>query len=279
MSLLDLPKVQNFARPDGVQTDAPSDALERFAEMPVAAAADDPNVISIYDDIGYDYWDGSGFTAKRCAAALRAIGNNPVTVEINSPGGDVFEGLAIYNLLREHPAKVTVKVMGLAASAASIIAMVGDEIVMGAGSFMMIHNAWVCACGNQNDLRAVVEKLEPIDAALADIYAARTGIDQDEIMSLLAAETWLNARDAVEQSFANTVSDERPIEAEASDRTFVSARRRVEAAMASDGVTRSERRRLMNDLSVGKPGAANLAKPGAGDLLAGIRQCIETLNP
>lgn len=278
MSLLDLPAVQNFARPDGLQTDVPSDALARYAEMPVAATADDPNVISIYDDIGYDYWDGSGFTAKRCAAALRAIGDNPVTVEINSPGGDVFEGLAIYNLLREHPAKVTVKVMGLAASAASIIAMVGDEIIMGAGSFLMIHNAWVCACGNQNDLRAVLEMLEPIDNALAEIYAARTGLETTAVLELLAAETWLNASDAVVQGFADQRSDERPVEASATTMPFVSARRRVEAALAEQGVARSERRRIISDFSSGKPSAAAPATPGAGDFEAGCRQLIDAFK-
>ena len=93
----------------------------------VKAASEDDNTISILDPIGED-WYGNGVTSKRVSAALRAIGKTDVTVSINSPGGDYFEGLAIYNLLRDHPAKVTVKIVGIAASAASVIAMAADEV-------------------------------------------------------------------------------------------------------------------------------------------------------
>ncbi|MBN0106041.1 Clp protease ClpP, partial [Pseudomonas aeruginosa] len=93
-----------------------------------------------YEPIGYDWWTGEGVTAKRIAGALRAIGGDvDVTVNINSPGGDVFEGLAIYNLLREHKGKVTVRVLGLAASAASFIAMAADEVKIARAGFLMIH--------------------------------------------------------------------------------------------------------------------------------------------
>lgn len=85
---------------------------------------------------------GEGVTAKRISAALRAIGEQDIVVNLNSPGGDMFEGLAIYNLLRAHSGKVTVNILGIAASAASIIAMAGDEIKMGRGAFLMIHNCW-----------------------------------------------------------------------------------------------------------------------------------------
>ncbi|HCF5801664.1 TPA: Clp protease ClpP, partial [Pseudomonas aeruginosa] len=104
------------------------------------------------------------------AGALRAIGGDvDVTVNINSPGGDVFEGLAIYNLLREHKGKVSVNIIGLAASAASFIAMAGDEIRIGRAAFLMIHNAWLIAMGNRNDLREIADWLEPFDMTLADI--------------------------------------------------------------------------------------------------------------
>ena len=125
MSLRNLPGAE-FERPQAYQGDARSDVLEKW--RPMAAEADDAATISVYDVIGQDWWTGEGVTAKRVAGALRAIGKKPVTVNVNSPGGDMFEGLAIYNLLREHPAEVTVRVMGLAASAASIIAMACDRI-------------------------------------------------------------------------------------------------------------------------------------------------------
>ncbi|EOG9562751.1 head maturation protease, ClpP-related [Salmonella enterica subsp. enterica serovar Newport] len=112
----------------------------------IKAAATDDNSISVFDVIGQDYW-GEGVTAKRIAGALRAMNGADVTVNINSPGGDMFEGLAIYNLLREYQGKVTVKVLGIAASAASVIAMAGDDIQIGRGAFLMIHNCWVVAMG------------------------------------------------------------------------------------------------------------------------------------
>src|SRR5690554_286953 len=119
MSLRKLPEAATFQRPQNFQWDAPSDVLAKWAEHPLAAASDDPGTITIFDVIGEDMWSGGGFTAKRMAGALRAIGKKPVTVQVNSPGGDMFEGIAIYNLLRAHPEKVTIEVLGWAASAAS----------------------------------------------------------------------------------------------------------------------------------------------------------------
>ncbi|NCP40670.1 MAG: Clp protease ClpP, partial [Rhodoferax sp.] len=140
MSLLKLPKIKG-ERIGSVQFDARPDALKRW-EPGIQAAIDGEASIGIYEQIG-ESWDGSGMTAKRMSAILRGIGaSRDITVNLNSPGGDFFEGVAIYNLLRQHQAKVTVNVMGLAASAASIIAMAGDDINMGEGSFLMIHNAW-----------------------------------------------------------------------------------------------------------------------------------------
>ena len=117
MSLLDLPRAAMPARPKNFQWDAPSDVLTQWADRPLAAASEDAATISIMDVIGEDWWTGNGFTAKRASAALRAVGNVDVTVNINSPGGDMFEGIAIYNLFAAHPGKVTVNVLGLAASA------------------------------------------------------------------------------------------------------------------------------------------------------------------
>jgi ATP-dependent Clp protease, protease subunit len=117
-------------------------ALERWNPS-IRAANEDEYRISIFDPIGFDPWTGEGVTAKRIAAALRTLDGADVTVNINSPGGDMFEGLAIYNLLREYSGKVVVKVLGLAASAASIIAMAGDEVRIARAGFLNIHNCWV----------------------------------------------------------------------------------------------------------------------------------------
>lgn len=136
--------------------------LAKWLQTPVATIQDGDTTISILDVIDVideDFWSGDGVTANRISAAVRSIGNRDVTVRINSPGGDMFEGIAIYNLLRSHPAKVTVEVLGWAASTASIIAMAGDDIRMGLGSFMMVHNAWGMVVGNRHDMREAASHL------------------------------------------------------------------------------------------------------------------------
>ncbi|SMH29607.1 head maturation protease, ClpP-related [Azospirillum agricola] len=259
MSLRNLPVAQAFERPEGLHWDPPSDALERWSAT-ASAAADEPGTISIMDVIGVDWWTGEGVTAKRISGALRAIGAKPVTVSVNSPGGDMFEGLAIYNLLREHPAEVTVKVMGLAASAASIIAMAGDRIEVGLGSFLMIHNAWGSVVGNRHDWRAAADTFEQYDAAMADIYAARTGQTVKAVAQLMDAETFMRASEAVDKGFADaTFNDPAPSSDGATARAELSARRRLDALLAKDGLPRSERRRLMREAL----GTSSAAEPPA----------------
>lgn len=260
----------------GIQVELSPKALQNW-NPGLRAAADDAeaeHTISVLDVIGYDPWTGDGVTAKRVAAALRNIGaEKPVTVLVNSPGGDLFEGLAIYNLLRDHKGKVTTKVIGIAASAASVIAMAGDEILIPRSGFVMIHNAWVIAWGNRHDLRAAAEWLEPFDRAMSDIYAARTGLDRDDIAELMDAETWLGGSDAVEQGFADALLDAEDVQDGGDGAAALTARRKVEAALRRAGVPRSEARRLMQEIKAdtpsavgsGKPGAAGNGKPRAAD--------------
>jgi len=275
MSLKKLPQPKAFDRPAGYSWDTPSDAFGQWVDGPHAAEADDPNTISIYGVIGEDYWS-EGFTAKRMAAALRSIGKNAVTVNINSPGGDMFEGLAIYNLLREHPSKVTVKVMGVAASAASIIAMAGDEVLMGTGSVMMIHNAWGLVIGNRHDFADAGAVFETFDKSMASIYAARTGKKDDEILAMLDGPnrasdgTYMTAAEAIEGGFADGefdgVADDH---AKAAIPADVIARRRMEAALAKQGVARRDRADMINSLS-GQRDATRHAARDAGDFAAGL---------
>ncbi|MGN6208828.1 head maturation protease, ClpP-related [Asticcacaulis sp.] len=275
MSLRKLPKVKAFVKPDGYEWDAPADLLEKWT--PQAAEADSGASISIYDVIGYDYWSGGGFTAARAAAALRQIGPNPVEVLINSPGGDMFEGLAIYNTFREHPAEVTVKVMGMAASAASIIAMSADNLLMGMGSFLMIHNAWGVVVGNQNDMRATAATFAEFDAAMAEIYQARTGLDLTVIEDMMDAETWLRASEAVSKGFANGTIDT-PEKTGTNARATVSAKRRLDTILAQANMPRAERRKLLGEIA-GTHDAAGTATQDAGpDLSDGIAALIQTLR-
>jgi len=280
MSLRKLPEARTFQRPQNFQWDAPSDVLAKWAEKPLAATADDPNTITIFDVIGEDFWSGGGFTAKRMSAALRSIGSNDVRVQINSPGGDMFEGIAIYNLLRGHPAKVTVEVMGWAASAASIIAMAGDEIRMGLGTFMMIHNAWGVVIGNRHDMRDAAELFDGFDAAIVDIYEARTGMKRTAIEKLMDAETFMGPSEAVKNGFADMVDDALGAdqsEAENHVAGAVSARRRMDAALAKQGVPRVERRRMFAELAGGTHDAAPTATHDAG-FAAAARQLIDTIR-
>lgn len=250
MTLRTLPEAKRFERPQNFHWDAPSDVLAKWAETPLAAAEDDNNTITIFEVIGEDFWTGGGVTAKRISAALRAIGAHDVTVKINSPGGDMFEGIAIYNLLRAHPAKVTVEVMGWAASAASIIAMAGDTIRMGLGTFMMVHNAWGMVIGNRHDMRTAAELFDGFDSAIADIYEARTGEKRAEIDRLMDAETFMGPSDAVKHGFADEIAENLAVkEGEASnmDRGLM-ARRRTEAALARAGFSRADRSEMLSEL-------------------------------
>lgn len=278
MSLLKLPEIKALQQPKGYSWDVPSDALARWTDMPMAAQ-DQPETITIYDVIGEDTWTGGGFTAKRMNAALRSIGAKDITVKINSPGGSVFEGFAIYNELRQHKAKVTVEVMGIAASAAAYIAMAGDDIRMGLGSFIMVHNAWGMVIGNRNDLAESITTLEQIDNAQIDIFEARTGLDRAKIEAFMDAETFLSANEAVKNGFADSVmaAGEVDTKARASIPGDILARRQMEAFLAKQGLGRKERSDLINSLS-GPRDAAEPAARDAGELTAGLGQLLQTLR-
>ncbi|MDM2972744.1 Clp protease ClpP [Citrobacter sp. CK198] len=235
----------------GVTSEPMPAALERW-NGGIRAASGDDNTISIFDVIGKDYWD-EGVTAKRISGALRSLNGADVTVNINSPGGDMFEGLAIYNLLREYQGKVTVKVLGIAASAASIIAMAGDEIQIGRGAFLMIHNCWVFAVGNRHDFAELAVSLEPFDKAMADIYAARSGLEMETVQKLMDAESYIGGSDAVEKGLADSLLSADAVSD--GDESPAAALRKLDALLAKTNTPRSERRKLIKALSGGMPGA------------------------
>lgn len=267
------------ARPRAqIQCDLMPLALERWNPAIRAAAQDDAS-ISIYDPIGFDWWTGEGVTAKRISAALRSIGPKDVTVLINSPGGDVFEGLAIYNLLREHQGKVTVKVLGLAASAASFIAMAADELQIARAGFLMIHNAWTIAAGDRLEFREAADFLETIDGTLADIYAARTGQSAEEMGRMMDVETWLGGKAAIDEGFADRMldSDEAVEDTKASAPHQIAARR-LDTALAKAGMPRSERRSLIQEIKSGTPRAAGPGTPGATETPADLAEQLAELE-
>lgn len=263
MTIKQLPGAPEGRPCAGVSSHILPRAFDRWnASVQAATAEDDADrTISIYDVIGTDYWTGDGVTAKRVAGALRAMGKGPVTVNINSPGGDVFEGLAIYNLLREHSGEVTVKVLGLAASAASIIAMAGDTVQIARAGFLMIHNCWVMAVGNRNDLADVAAQLEPIDLAMAGIYAAHTGDDIKAMGKLMDAETWIGGQAAVDGGFADDFLPSDQVK-KGEGKKNASAARRMEAQLRASGMPKSDAMRLMSEF---KSGTGDPSGSGEGD--------------
>ncbi|MDZ4119723.1 head maturation protease, ClpP-related [Phaeovulum sp.] len=159
--------------------------------------------VVIYDEIG-----AYGVSAKGFLAELGALPDaTPIALRINSPGGSVFDAVAIYNAIKRHSGMVTVWIDGIAASAASYIAMAGDEVVMPENAFLMIHDPAGMVMGTATDMRAMAEALDKIKGSLLQGYAAKSGRPQEEIAPLMAAETWLDAKDALDLGFADRIAE------------------------------------------------------------------------
>lgn len=146
-----------------------------------------------------------GVTVQTVRGLLAGRESEDVTVWINSPGGDVIEGSAIYTALKEHKGKVTVKIDGIAASAASVIAMGGDEVLMSPSSYLMIHRASTIAWGNVDEMDEASRQLQAVDEGLIDVYQARTHLSRNKIREMLEQETFLNSSAAVKLGFADGV--------------------------------------------------------------------------
>ena len=161
--------------------------------------------IYIYGDIVSWPWFESDVSSYNLAKEIEGLEVDQINVYINSYGGEVAEGLAIYNALRRHKAKVRTVCDGFACSAASVVFMAGDERVMSNASLLMIHNAWMLAMGDQNDLRKNADDLEIINAATIQAYLNHVNISEDKLREMMDAETWISAADALEMGFATAV--------------------------------------------------------------------------
>jgi len=171
----------------------------------VSAKGDRKAEILIYEDVG-EGWFG-GVSAKQFAVDLKTLGEvKTIDLRINSYGGDVFDGLAIYRLLVEHKAVVIAHIDGIAASIASVIAMSGDEIIIAEAGEIMIHEAWGIAIGPPADMRAVADRLEAVSASIADVYVSRTGQPKTQIQEWMKAETTFQSADAVKHGFAQSIA-------------------------------------------------------------------------
>ena len=166
-------------------------------------AEDDGIEVSIYDEIGF-----GGVTAKNFVADLRKLKDQHIHLRINSVGGSVVEGAAIYNALRRHKGGLTVHVDGLAASMASVIAMAGEEVLMAGNSMLMIHNPWSMTVGDADDLRKEADVLDKLKTTLVNAYVRKTGRERAEIEAMMDDETWLDATEAVAMNFADSIEDD-----------------------------------------------------------------------
>ena len=164
--------------------------------------------IWIYDEIGLDFWSGEGLSAKQFQKDIAALGEvETITVHINSPGGSVFDGNTMYNVLKQHKARIVVTIDGLAASIASVIAMAGDEINIAENAMMMIHEGWAMAIGPASELRAVADTLEKVNDSIVIAYMTHAKVDEEQIIALMAAETWMSAEDAIGYGLADQITE------------------------------------------------------------------------
>lgn len=179
--------------------------------LKITNKASDKAEIWLYGDIG-ESWDDY-VTAKGLSDELKKLaGVKEITLRINSPGGNVFDGLAIYNSLKKFPAKIITEIDGMALSIASIIALAGDEVKMAGNAVFMIHNPWTMAAGDSSEMRKVADQLDLVRNSLAGTYAAKTGdkASLEQISEWMNAETWFNSDEALKSGFIDEITD--PIE-------------------------------------------------------------------
>jgi ATP-dependent Clp endopeptidase proteolytic subunit ClpP len=204
----------------------PRQQIGRFT-FKAADEAGDAEIL-LYDFIGYDWWTDTGITALAFRDQLQALGDvQRLTVRINSPGGDVWDGMSIYNLLSQFQADTTVVIDGIAASVASLIAMAGDTVKAAEVSQMMIHDAWSIVAGNEQDMRDMADILTKIDQQIADTYALRSGSKTaKQFREIMNKDTYLTAQEALEWGLVDEVIQTRKTKP-AQDRASQRASRRV----------------------------------------------------
>lgn len=164
--------------------------------------------IWIYEQIGEDFWTGGGVTAKSFQKELAGIKASAIDLHINSPGGEVFAGVTIYNLLKQHPATVTSYIDGIAASIASVIALAGDKVIMAENALYMMHNPAGLVMGNAEDMRKMADVLDKIRGTMTGVYSGKTGKPEDEINAMLDAETWMTADEALAANLIDEIGVE-----------------------------------------------------------------------
>ena len=158
--------------------------------------------VYIYDEIGW-----FGITAEKFIKDLNALDTKTINIRLNTPGGSVFDGTAIFNAIKQHKSKTVTYIDGLAASIGSIIALASDEVRMAKNAFFMLHEPWSIVIGNSETMREEAELLDKVGGVIAQTYIDKTGKDEKEIKELMSKETWLTAEEAKEMGFIDVVED------------------------------------------------------------------------
>lgn len=182
--------------------------LDKFDWYEIKAQAEDEVEMIIYDFIGWPFND-----AGELVRALAELKGKKITVRINSPGGDVFDSMAIYNAFISHDAKITTRAEALAASAASIILLAGKEVQAYQNAMLMIHDPWMLVAGNRFDLREAADILDKISDNMVDIYSKQSSVGKKDLRDMLRNETWLTAKEAKEKGFIDTILDGKAVKA------------------------------------------------------------------
>jgi ATP-dependent protease ClpP protease subunit len=250
-----------------------------FKRFDVVAAAEGNSTISIFDYIGPD-GDGGGVTDKKIASVLRQLQGKPITVEINSPGGNYFHGVAIYNLLRRHDAAVDVEILGVAASAASVIAMAGDTISIAANAEIMIHEARGLFLGTKSDMREAIDTLTHIDSAMCETYAARSGRTVEEFAAMIEGrDQYFRGQAAIDAGLADLLMDreaQMPVYADAS--AFPKSVEELDRFLAEKGMPRAERRELKKALNAQRAELPDDPARRAGDDPEALARLLQAMT-
>ena len=227
--------------------------------------------VSIHDEIGV--W---GVTAKDLIADVNnQAGVREINISIHSPGGSAFDGLAIYNFLANHPAKVYTSVEGIAASAASIILMAGDVITMPEDAFVMIHNPWAGVVGDAEEMRDTANMLDKIRDSLVSIYQKKTALDESTLVELLDAETWLNGSEAKDYGFVDVITE--PVKVAALSKDFAKHFGKLPSALIDEGSELQAIKSIdnMKDLESGLRDAGNLSRKGAKAWVSKVKELVQ----
>lgn len=251
--------------------------LDRPDWYKIEALSDDEAEIMIYDYIGWPYNDAGEFVR-----ALSEMKQGKITIRINSPGGDVFDAVSMFNALQSHKSKIITRVESLAASAASFIALAGKEVQAYKNAMLMIHNAWAYSSGNQYDLREIADILGKIDENMVDIYTEQSNVGKKEIRDMMKAETWMTAKEAKEKGFIDTIIDGKAAKAAFDLSMFANAPEGIQEEQEGRELTRKETERALRNAGASREYARAVAAKRAdasdAELIAAAQKTLTKIG-